>query len=192
MSPQGGLGNKRIAFLATDGVEQIELVEPKKALEKAGASVDVIAPKSGSIRAWDHTDWGDSIHVDRQLDQAEPSDYDALVVPGGVASPDRLRMNPKAVEFVSEFASSGKPIASICHGPWLLVEAGEAAGRRMTSWPSLRTDIRNAGGEWVDEPVVTDGNLTTSRKPDDIPAFNERLLREFAADRPGRQLRAAS
>lgn len=174
------LQGKRIAIVATDGFEQVELTEPKKALEAAGATVDVISPKPGQIKGWDHTDWGEKTNVDKTLDEAKPADYDGLVLPGGQINPDKLRIEPKAVAFVTEFFNSGKPIGAICHGPWLLVEAGVVKRRTLTSWPSVRTDIRNAGGHWVDEDVVTDRNLTTSRKPDDLPAFNERLIREFS------------
>lgn len=179
----GKLSGKKIAILATDGVEQVELTEPKKALEAAGATTQVISPKPGQIKAWKLTDWGEKIPVDKALDGAQAAEYDALLLPGGVLNPDKLRMEPKAVAFVKEFVSSGKPIAAICHGPWMLVETGAVKGKNVTSWPSLKTDISNAGGRWVDETVVTDGNLTTSRKPDDIPKFNERMIQEFAAAR---------
>jgi protease I len=180
------LQGKKIAIVATDGFEQIELTEPKKALEAAGATVHVISPKSGQIKGWNHTDWGDKTSVDKTLDEAKAADYDGLVLPGGQINPDKLRIEPKAVAFVTEFFRSGKPIGAICHGPWLLVEADVVKRRTLTSWPSVRTDIRNAGGHWVDEEVVTDQNLTTSRKPDDIPAFNERLIREFSQAKPAR------
>jgi protease I len=174
------LQGKKIAIVATDGFEQVELTEPKKALEEAGATVDVISPKSGEIKGWKFTNWGDNTRVDKTLDEAKPSDYDGLVLPGGQINPDKLRMEPKAVAFVTNFFNSGKPIGAICHGPWMLVEAGVLRRRTLTSWPSIRTDIRNAGGHWVDEEVITDQNLTTSRKPDDLQAFNERLIREFS------------
>jgi deglycase len=141
----------------------------------------VVSPKSGHIKAWKFTEWGEQIKVDKTLDQAKPSDYDAIHLPGGVINPDKLRMEPKAVAFVKEFVNSGKPMASICHGPWMLIEAGVVKGRKMTSWPSLKTDLMNAGAHWVDEPVVTDKNIITSRKPDDIPKFNERIIQEFSA-----------
>jgi protease I len=178
------LQGKKIAIVATDGFEQVELTEPRKALEAAGATVDVISPKSGEIKGWNHTDWGETIKVDKTLEEAKPADYDGLVLPGGQINPDRLRMEPKAVAFVADFFHSGKPVGAICHGPWMLVEAGVVKKKTLTSWPSVRTDIRNAGGHWVDEEVVTDGNLTTSRKPDDIPAFNERLIREIGQGKP--------
>jgi deglycase len=184
------LQGKKIAILATEGFEQVELTEPKKILEQAGATTQVISPKEGQIKGWKFTDWGDNVKVDKALDQAKTADYDALVLPGGVINPDKLRMEPKAVAFVREFASSGKPIAAICHGPWMLIEAGLVRGKKIASWPSLKTDIANAGGNWVDEPVVTDGQITTSRKPDDIPVFSERIIREVSA--LGARLKAAS
>jgi len=184
------LRGKKIAILATDGFEQVELTEPRKTLEEAGATVEVIAPKSGEIRGWRSKEWGDKIKVDRALDHANIAEYDALVLPGGVMNPDHLRMEPKAVQFVKEFAQSRKPIAAICHGPWTLIEAGVVRGRKMTSWPSLRTDLKNAGANWVDEQAVVDGNFITSRKPDDIPAFSQKII-EMIADNK-HQLRAAS
>jgi protease I len=174
------LKNKRIAILATDGVEQVELIEPQKALEEAGAQTDVISPKDGKIKGWNHTDWGKEIPVDVNLKSADQNNHDALLLPGGVMNPDTLRMDPSAVQFVKAFFDNGKPVAAICHGPWLLVEADVARGRKLTSWPSLRTDIRNAGGEWTDQEVVTDRGLVTSRKPADIPAFNKKVIEEFA------------
>lgn len=170
------LSGKKVAILATDGVEQIELTDPKKNLEEVGATTQVISPKSGEIKAWKFTEWGDKIKVDKTLDNAKPSDYDALLLPGGVINPDQLRMEPKAVQFVKDFVRSGKPVAAICHGPWTLIEADVVRGKRMTSWPSLKTDLRNAGANWVDETVVTDGQFITSRKPDDIPSFSKTLI----------------
>ena len=175
------LQGKKVAIVATDGFEQVELTEPRQALESAGATVDVISPNPGEIKGWNHTDWGEKVKVTKTLDQAKPADYDALVLPGGQINPDKLRLEPKAVSFVKEFVASGKPVGAICHGPWLLVEADVLKGRTVTSWPSIRTDVRNAGAHWVDKEVVTDGNLTTSRKPDDLPAFNERLTQQIAA-----------
>ena len=175
------LKGKKIAILATDGFEQAELAEPRKALEDAGATTEIISPKGGEIKGWKLKDWGDKVKVNRTLDEARPSDYDALVLPGGVINPDHLRMEPKAVSFVKEFAQSGKPVAAICHGPWTLIEAGVVKGRKMTSWPSLRTDLKNAGANWVDEQVVVDGNFITSRKPDDIPGFSQKII-EMVAD----------
>jgi len=174
------LSGKRVAILATDGVEQVELTEPRKALDDAGASTKVVSPKSGSIKGWNHTDWGEQIPVDVTLDSTSPDDFDALLLPGGVMNPDHLRMNRNAVNFVRAFFEAGKPVAAICHGPWLLVEADVARGRNVTSWPSLQTDLRNAGANWTDRQVVTDHGLVTSRKPDDIPAFNKKMIEEFA------------
>ena len=171
---------KRVAILATDGVEQSELQEPRKALDQSGAKTTLISPKDGAIKAWQHDHWGDQIQVDLALDGARADDFDALLLPGGVMNPDRLRMDERAVRFVRSFFEAGKPVAAICHGPWLLVEAGVVQGKTMTSWPSLKTDIRNAGGDWVDREVVTDEGLVTSRKPDDIPAFNRKMIEEFA------------
>ena len=176
----GKLNGKRVAILATDGVEQVELTEPRTALDEAGALTTLVSPKTGSIKAWQHDHWGDEVQVDLPLEQADANDFDALMLPGGVMNPDRLRTNRKAVEFVQRFVSSGKPVAAICHGPWLLVEANAVRGRTVTSWPSLQTDIRNAGGDWVDREVATDEGIVTSRKPDDIPAFNNKMIEEFA------------
>jgi protease I len=170
------LNGKKIAILATDGFEQAELLEPRKALEEAGAKTEIIAPKEGEIKGWNSKDWGESVKVDKTLQEARPNDYDALVLPGGVMNPDRLRMDPVAVDFVRKFAQSGKTVAAICHGPWTLIEAGVIKGKNLTSWPSLKTDINNAGGRWVDEEVCTDGRFITSRKPDDIPAFNRAII----------------
>jgi protease I len=169
-----------VAVLATDGVEQVELTEPVRALREAGAEVRVVAPKAGAIQGWNHHDRADEIPVDLALDGADPARFDALLLPGGALSPDQLRMQPRAVAFVRHFVDAEKPIAAICHGPWTLIEAGGVNGRRVTSWPSLRTDLRNAGAEWVDEQVVTDRGLVTSRRPDDIPAFNRKMIEEFA------------
>jgi protease I len=169
----------RVAILATDGFEQSELTEPRKALNAAGANTEIVSPKAGKIRGWNHKEWGDEVEVDRLLDSADAADYDALVLPGGVMNPDSLRMQPKAVAFVKSFFDSGKPVGAICHGPWTVIESGAAKGHRMTSWPSLKTDIRNAGADWVDQEVVVDDNLVTSRKPDDIPAFNREIINLF-------------
>ena len=174
------LKNKRVAILATDGFEYVELVEPRKALEAAGATTEVVSPKDGEIRGWNHTDWGQSVKVDVSLKAANADEYDALLLPGGVMNPDHLRTNEAAVNFTRAFFDAHKPVAAICHGPWLLVEAGVVKGRKLTSWPSLKTDIQNAGGKWTDEQVVTDQGLVTSRKPDDIPAFNKKLVEEVA------------
>jgi protease I len=176
----GKLKGKRVAILATDGVEQVELTEPRKALDAAGAKTTLVSPKSGKIKAWQHDHWGDELDVDLALDGANPDDFDALMLPGGVMNPDHLRMDKHAVDFVKQIFQAGKPVAAICHGPWLLVEAGVVRNRTVTSWPSLQTDIRNAGGDWVDREVATDMGLVTSRKPDDIPAFNRKMVEEFA------------
>ncbi len=174
------LQNKKVAILATDGFEQSELTEPKKALEEAGAEVEVVSPHGGEIMGWRHKEWGESVKVDRTLEDAKSDDYDALMLPGGVMNPDQLRMNEKAVEFVKSFAQSTKPIAAICHGPWTLINAGAVRGCVMTSWPSLKADLENAGAKWVDQEVVVDNGLVTSRKPDDLPAFNKKMIEEFA------------
>ena len=181
------LQGRRVAFIATDGVEQVELTEPWKAVEEAGGRPELISIKPGKIEAWQHFDKGDKFNVDRTIEEAQPDEYDALVLPGGVANPDVLRTDENVVDFIREFAESGKPIGAICHGPWTLVEAGVARGRKLTSWPSLQTDIRNAGGEWVDEKVVVDQGLVTSRKPDDIPAFNAKTIEEFAEGKHAEQ-----
>ncbi len=170
------LRGRRIAILATDGFEQAELMEPRKALDEAGATTEVVSLKSGEIKGWKLKDWGDKVKVDLTVDNAKPEDYDALVLPGGVMNPDHLRMEPKAVNFVKEFVATGRPVAAICHGPWTLVEAGVVKGKTFTSWPSLKTDLKNAGANWVDKEVVTDGQFISSRKPDDIPAFNRTLI----------------
>lgn len=167
----------RVAILATDGFEQSELMEPRRSLQEAGAATDVVALKSGKIQGWNHTEQGDTVEVDETVESVDAKDYDALLLPGGVMNPDSLRMNPQAVSFVKSFFDAGKPVAAICHGPWTLIEAGAVKGRTLTSWPSLKTDIQNAGGVWVDREVVVDGNLVTSRNPKDIPAFNRELAK---------------
>lgn len=169
------LEHARIAVLATDGFEESELKEPVEALKKEGAEITVVSPRPGTIRGWKMKDWGGTVNVDATLDKAVAGDFDALLLPGGVINPDRLRLEPRTALFVRGFAEEQKPIAAICHGPWMLIEADLVRGKRIASWPSLKTDLRNAGAEWVDEPVVEDGNLITSRKPDDIPAFVERF-----------------
>ena len=178
-----------VAILATDGFEQAELVEPQKALHQAGAETRVVSPKAERIRGWKSKDWGDEVRVDAPLDQAKPEDFDALLLPGGVMNPDLLRMLPKAVAFVKAFFDADKPVAAICHGPWTVIEAGGARGRQLTSWPSLKTDLKNAGADWVDKEVVVDQKLVTSRKPDDIPAFNREMIPLFKA--AGARRRAA-
>lgn len=166
---------KKIAIIATDGFEQSELEKPKAFLEQEGAETHVISLKSGSIKGWDEKDWGSSVAVDKTIDQALPADYDALVLPGGQINPDVLRLQEPVLQFIREFVQSGKPVAAICHAPWLLVEADVVRGKRVTSWPSVKTDLKNAGGNWVDETVVVDGNLITSRNPQDIPNFNQKI-----------------
>src|SRR5665213_3746409 len=174
------LNGKRIAILATDGVEQVEMTEPRKALEAAGAKTELVSPAKGKLQAWQHMDKGDKFPVDVELDAADPNNYDALVLPGGVANPDQLRTMPKAVRFVKSFFEQDKPVAAICHAPWMLVEADVVRGRTLTSWPSLQTDLKNAGAKWVDREVVEDNGLVTSRKPDDLPAFNKKVVELFS------------
>jgi protease I len=170
------LNGKKIAILATDGFEQAELMEPRKALDGEGATTLVISPKSGEIKGWKLKDWGETVKVDKTLDESNPNDYDALVLPGGVMNPDHLRMDPRAVNFIRQFISTGKPVAAICHGPWTLIEADAVRGKQVTSWPSLKTDLKNAGASWVDQEVVQDGQFIFSRKPDDIPAFSKAII----------------
>jgi protease I len=177
------LKQKKVAILAADMFERVELEEPRKALEDAGAGCEIVSIHDGEIQGFDHFDPANTVKVDRTVEDASPDDYDALLVPGGVGNPDQLRGDENAVAFVRAFHKAGKPMAVICHGPWVLVEAGVVRGKRLTSWPTLETDIRNAGGEWVDAEVVVDGNLVTSRKPDDIPAFNREMLRIFSGER---------
>jgi protease I len=174
------INGKKIAMMATDGFEQSELEQPKRLLESAGATVDVISPKAGTIKGWNHTNWGNDVPVDKTLESVSARDYDAIVLPGGVMNPDRLRMEPKAIEFIRDFYNQGKVVAAICHGPWLLVESGIADGHEMTSWPSIQTDIVNAGGMWVDEAAVASQGVVTSRKPDDIPAFVDKIMSEMS------------
>ena len=174
------LKGKKVAIVAADMVERVELVEPRKALEHAGATTELISLKPGEIKSFDHFDPAESIEVDRAVEEVDASDYDALMIPGGVGNPDQLRGDENIVSFVRDFFEAGKPVAAICHGPWVLVEADVVRGRKLTSWPTLQTDIRNAGGTWVDEQVVVDEGLVTSRKPDDIPAFNDKMIEEFA------------
>ena len=175
------LKGRRVAVLATEGVEQVELTEPLKALRDAGAALDLIEPEGKTIQAFNHLDKGEAFAADKSLHEVSEEDYDALFLPGGVANPDALRMNQAAVRFVRAFVEADKPVAAICHAPWMLVEAGVLKGRTITSWPSLRTDVQNAGGTWVDEPVRVDQKLITSRKPDDIPAFSRKMIAEFGA-----------
>ena len=178
------LAGKTVAILVTDGFEQVELTGPRKALEAAGAKTILVSPHGGQVRAWNLTNWGDMFDVDRPLDQGRPEQFDALLLPGGVANPDLLRTNGEAVKFVRAFFDAGKPVASICHGPWTLIEAGVVKGRRMTSWPSLKTDLQNAGATWENREAVTDDNLVTSRMPADIPVFNRQMIELFAKARP--------
>ena len=177
------LTGKKIAILAVDGFEESELLEPLKALENAKADVEIVSLKMGSIRSWKDNDWGKSVKVHATLKECDPEDYDGLVLPGGVINADKLRTESEAVEFVREFAKSGKPIAAICHAAWTLIETGCVSGHEMTSWPSLKTDLENAGATWVDQEVVADGGWVTSRKPDDLPAFNRKMIEEFREGR---------
>jgi protease I len=180
------LSGKRIAFLmAQEGVEEVELTKPWEAVEQAGATPVLIAPEEGEVQSMQHLDKSATYPVDKTLDEAQPSDYDGVVLPGGVANPDELRTEPKAVEFLQRFFAEGKPVGVICHGPWTLVEADLVRDRTLTSWPSLQTDIRNAGGKWVDEQVVVDEGLVSSRKPDDLPAFCAKIVEEFAEGEHG-------
>jgi protease I len=177
------LNGLKVAILVTDGFEQVELVEPRKALDEAGAQTQIVSPKKDRVRGWNFTEWGDELPVDVPLQNTRPDNFDALLLPGGVINPDKLRMEPVAVKFVRSFFDAGKPVAAICHGPWMIVEADAARGRRIASWPSIKTDVRNAGAEWVDQESVVDGNLVTSRKPDDIPAFNRAMIDLFGGSR---------
>lgn len=180
------LKGKTIAILATDGFEQSELIQPKQALEDAGARTQVVSPTEKKIKGWDKKDWGKEVPVDVDLKSANASQFDALLLPGGVMNPDHLRMNPDAVRFAKQFFDQGKPVAAICHGPWMLVETGAVRGRTVTSWPSLKTDIWNAGGTWVDKEVVVSNGVVTSRKPDDVPAFNREMIALFSKGAAGR------
>ncbi|HEX8056209.1 MAG TPA: type 1 glutamine amidotransferase domain-containing protein [Novosphingobium sp.] len=171
---------KRVLILATDGFEQSELIEPKKALEQAGIETVVASPKRGEIKGWNHTDWGERVAVDAGLDDVSAADFDALLLPGGQMNPDALRLEERVIDLIEDFNDAGKPIAAICHGPWLLVEADVVDGRTVTGWPSIRTDLENAGAEVIDQEVAVDGNLITSRKPDDIPAFSKTLIDALA------------
>jgi protease I len=184
------LNGMKVAILVAEGFEQAELTGPKQALDEAGAQTRIVSPAKGEVQGWKHFDKADKFKVDVPLEQADAADFDALVLPGGVANPDQLRTNPKAVQFVRAFFEAGKPAAVICHGPWTLIEAGVVKGRTVTSWPSLKTDLTNAGAKWVDQEVVVDNGLVTSRKPDDIPAFNRKMLEEFAEGRHPQGMRA--
>jgi protease I len=169
----------KVAILVTDGFEQDELLKPREALDNAGAETQVVSPRDETVRAWKSAQWGSTLQVDRRLNEVKPGEFDALLLPGGVMNPDKLRMEAKAVEFVKYFFDSGKPVAAICHGPWTIIEAGAARGRKVASWPSLKTDLYNAGAEWVDQEAVVDGNLVSARKPEDIPAFNRAMIELF-------------
>jgi len=181
------LTGKKVAILVEDGFEQVELTSPKEALEAHGAQTHIISPKRGNVKGWEHTKWGQEFPVDVAIEQANANDYDALLLPGGVMNPDKLRTNKQAVQFVRSFFDQGKPVGSICHGPWMLVEAGVVNGRKVTSYPSIQTDLKNAGANWVDQEVVVDRGLVTSRKPDDLPAFNRKLVEEISEGRHERQ-----
>jgi len=174
------LNGKRVAILVDNGFEEVELSRPKQALEQAGAETQIVSPQRGQVKSWQHTDWGRSYKVDVQLEEANPDDYDALLLPGGVMNPDHLRRNEQVQSFVRAFFDAGKPVGAICHAPWTLIDAGVALGRTLTSYPSLQMDLKNAGATWVDEEVVVDNGLVTSRKPDDLPAFNRKLIEEIA------------
>jgi protease I len=180
----------KVAILVENGFEQVELIEPRKALDAVGAETRIVSPQTGKVRGWKHTEWGDELPVDVPLAEARPEQFDALLLPGGVMNPDKLRMNPDAVRFAKFFFDHNKPVAAICHGPWMVIEAGSARGRQIASWPSLKTDLRNAGADWIDNEVAIDGNLVTSRKPDDIPAFNRAMIDLFAMAQP--QLRRSA
>src|ERR1700677_609751 len=173
----------RVAILVDNGFEQVEMTEPRKALEQAGAETRVVSPQSGEVRSWKSKEWGDSYPVQEPLDRAQPNQFDALLLPGGVMNPNHLRPNPKAVAFVKAFFDAGKPVAAICHGPWTIIETGAARGRKLTSWPSLKTDLKNAGADWVDQEAVVDKGLVTSRSPNDIPAFNREAIKLFSGAR---------
>ena len=183
----GKLTGKKVAILVADGFEQVEMTEPRKALQDAGAETQIVSPKDGKVKGWQHTDWGDEFPVDVPLKSARADEFDALLLPGGVMNPDHLRIDAQAVQFVKDFFQAKKPVAAICHGPWMLAEADVLRDRTVTSFPSIHTDLENAGARWVDQEVVTDQGLVTSRKPDDIPAFNRKMVEEFAEGRHDRQ-----
>ena len=186
------LNGKRIAILAADGFEQVELEKPKLAIEQAGATTNIVSPSEGEIQGMHHADKGDKFQVDLALENAKAEEFDALMIPGGLMNPDTLRTDQKALDFVRHFFSTGKPVAAICHAAWVLIDAGVAKGRTLTSWPAIKTDVRNAGGNWVDKEVVVDNGLVTSRRPDDIPAFNEKMIEEFCEGRHVRTSGTAS
>jgi protease I len=186
----GEISGKKVAILATDGFEQSELEVPQRKLKEAGATVDVVSPKSGQIKGWDMKDWGRPVNVDKTLQEVKASDYDAVVLPGGQLNPDYLRVNPDAIAFIKAFYESGKVVAAICHAPWLLIEAGIIRGHRVTSYKSIKTDVINAGGQWVDEQVVSDKGLITSRQPDDLDAFSAKIIEEIKKDKRERRIAA--
>jgi protease I len=188
------LSGKKVAILVADGFEQAEMTKPRQALEDAGAETKIVSPKSGQIQGMHHADKGDKFDVDLMLEEARPEEFDALLIPGGLMNPDQLRSTPEALEFTRHFFGEGKPVAAICHGPWVLIDAGVLRGRTLTSWPAIKTDLRNAGANWVNEEVVVDNGLVTSRKPDDIPAFNKKMIEEFCEGRhaPKREAAAAT
>jgi protease I len=177
------LDGKKVAILVADGFEQVEMTKPRQALLDAGAAAKIVSPKAGQIRGMNHADKGDKFDVDIELKDARPEEFDALLIPGGLMNPDELRSTPEALEFTRHFFDEGKPVAAICHGPWVLIDAGVVRGRTLTSWPAIKTDVKNAGGNWVNEEVVVDNGLVTSRKPDDIPAFNRKMIEEFCEAR---------
>jgi len=181
------LKGKKVAILVADGFEEVELTKPRQALDDAGAKTSIVSPKDDTVRSWRHTEWGEDFDVDVPLRDAKAENFDALLLPGGVLNPDKLRMDADAMKFVKSFFDAGKPVAAICHGPWSVIEVGAAKGRKIASWPSLKSDLRNAGAEWIDQEVVRDGNLVSSRNPDDIPAFNREMIKLFSeakAQRP--------
>lgn len=186
-SSMQSLNGKKVAILVEDGFEQIELTSPREALEQAGAKTHIVSPKRDRVKGWEHTQWGQEFPVDVSLDKAKANEYDALLLPGGVMNPDKLRTSKQAVQFVRSFFDQGKPVAAICHGPWILVEADVVNGRKVTSYPSIQTDLKNAGANWVDQEVVVDQGLVTSRKPDDLPAFNRKMVEEIAEGQHERQ-----
>jgi protease I len=186
------LDGKKVAILVTDGFEQVEMTKPREALDEAGAETKIVSLKPGKIQGMHHADKGDKFDVDLTLDEARPEEFDALLIPGGLMNPDALRSNDDALEFTRHFFREGKPVAAICHGPWVLIDAGVVRGRTLTSWPAIKTDVKNAGGKWVNEEVVVDNGLVTSRKPDDIPAFNKKMIDEFCEGRHEAMATAAS
>jgi protease I len=188
----GKLDGKKVAILVTDGFEQVEMTKPREALNQAGAETKIVSLKPGKIQGMQHADKGDKFDVDLTLDEARPEEFDALMIPGGLMNPDALRSNDDALEFTRHFFHEGKPVAAICHGPWVLIDAGVVRGRTLTSWPAIKTDVKNAGGKWVNEEVVVDNGLVTSRKPDDIPAFNKKMIEEFCEGRHEAMATAAS